>query len=165
MTPLSVWNARAAGVDPGEINSSLDEFSKYPVPEHVHVGIRDWASRYGRLQIERADGGLLLRADDRVLAEEIAHTKPLLRFLGNRVSATEFRIDAILRGELKQALVKVGLGQRATPECGGGGAIALRWAAVARGAAVRRARSGAGGMAERGCAGRRGGSRRRCPGR
>ena len=108
VTPLSVWNARAAGVDPAEINGSLDEFSKYPVPEHVHVGIRDWASRYGRLQIERADSGLVLRADDRVLAEEIAHTKPLLRFLSNRVSPTEFRIDAILRGELKQALVKVG---------------------------------------------------------
>lgn len=108
VTPLSVWNARAAGVDPAEINNSLDEFSKYPVPEHVHVGIRDWASRYGRLQIERGDAGLVLRADDRLLAEEIAHTKPLLRFLGNRISPTEFRIDAILRGELKQALVKVG---------------------------------------------------------
>jgi DNA excision repair protein ERCC-3 len=62
VTPLSVWNARAAGVDPAEINNSLDEFSKYPVPEHVHVGIRDWASRYGRLQIERGDAGLVLRA-------------------------------------------------------------------------------------------------------
>jgi len=35
VTPLSVWNACAAGVTTAEIVETLREFSKYPVPAHV----------------------------------------------------------------------------------------------------------------------------------
>jgi DNA excision repair protein ERCC-3 len=50
VTPLSIWNACAAGVSAGEIIETLRGYSKYPVPEHVPAGIRDYASRYGRLR-------------------------------------------------------------------------------------------------------------------
>ena len=53
ITPLSIWNACAAGVEAAEIVDTLHEFSKYDVPQHVAVEIRDYASRYGRLRLSR----------------------------------------------------------------------------------------------------------------
>ncbi|NOZ20416.1 MAG: DEAD/DEAH box helicase family protein [Planctomycetes bacterium] len=108
VTPLSIWNACAAGVNPEEINGVLHEFSKYPVPEHVAVEVRDYASRYGRLRLLRDETGLILSADDPPLAEEIAHSKSVIPLLGERLSPVSFRIDPASRGALKQALVKIG---------------------------------------------------------
>jgi DNA excision repair protein ERCC-3 len=75
VTPLSIWNACAAGLSTEEIVGTLQEFSKYPVPEHVMVGIRDYASRYGRLRLARDPRGLVLSALDEPLAEEVARNK------------------------------------------------------------------------------------------
>jgi DNA excision repair protein ERCC-3 len=108
VTPLSIWNACAAGVSAEEIVKTLQEFSKYPVPEHVMVGIRDYASRYGRLRLARDPRGLVLSALDEPLAEEVARNKHVAPFLKERLSALEFRIEPVARGEIKQALVKVG---------------------------------------------------------
>jgi DNA excision repair protein ERCC-3 len=108
VTPLSIWNACAAGVTSVEIAAALQEFSKYPVPEHVAVSIRDFASRYGRLRLLRDERGLVLAANDSPLAEEVARSKPLAHLLRERLSALEFRIDPAARGEIKQALVKIG---------------------------------------------------------
>jgi DNA excision repair protein ERCC-3 len=108
ITPLSIWNACAAGVRPEEIVGTLTEFSKYDVPQHVAVEIREYASRYGRLRLERDGTGLVLAAVDRPLAEEIARNKHVTPFLGERLSPLEFRIDPIARGRIKQALVKIG---------------------------------------------------------
>src|SRR5260221_14118249 len=59
VTPLSVWNACAAGTTAQEIVATLQEFSKYPVPGHVTVEIADFASRYGRLKLTRDERGLV----------------------------------------------------------------------------------------------------------
>ncbi|MGO8791713.1 MAG: DNA repair helicase XPB [Terriglobia bacterium] len=108
VTPLSIWNACAAGVPTAEIVDTLREFSKYPVPEHVMVGIRDYASRYGRLRLARDQRGLVLSALDEPLAEEVARNKQVVPFLKERLSTLEFRIEPVARGEIKQALVKIG---------------------------------------------------------
>src|SRR5712691_4247228 len=52
ITPLSLWNARAAGMAAGEMTATLAEYSKYPVPAAITVEIADQAARYGRLVIE-----------------------------------------------------------------------------------------------------------------
>jgi DNA excision repair protein ERCC-3 len=108
VTPLSIWNACASGAQAEEIVETLREYSKYPVPEHVTVGIRDYASRYGRLRLARDPRGLILSALDAPLAEEVARNKHVAPFLAERLSALEFRIEPAARGEIKQALVKVG---------------------------------------------------------
>ena len=46
ITPLSIWNACAAGARPYEIVETLTHFSKYEVPAHIAVEIRDYVSRY-----------------------------------------------------------------------------------------------------------------------
>jgi DNA excision repair protein ERCC-3 len=108
VTPLSVWNACAAGVSAAEIIEALQEFSKYPIPQHVAVEIRDFASRYGRLKLIRDERGMILTANDAALAEEIAHGKHVAPLLRERLSPLEFRIDPGARGDIKQALVKIG---------------------------------------------------------
>ncbi|MCP4787167.1 MAG: DEAD/DEAH box helicase [Fuerstiella sp.] len=108
ITPLSIWNAAAAGTKASAIVETLERFSKYEVPQHVVVGIRDYASRYGRLQLTRADDHLVLTADDQPLAEEICRQKAVGPLLEERLSDVEFRVSAAVRGKLKQALLKVG---------------------------------------------------------
>jgi DNA excision repair protein ERCC-3 len=108
ITPLSIWNACAAGVTADEIVQTLQEFSKYDVPQHVSAGIRDFASRYGRLQLQRDAEALVLRTADPPLAEEISRNKHVAPLLVARLSPTAFRIDPIARGRIKQALVKIG---------------------------------------------------------
>jgi len=108
ITPLSIWNARAAGISAAEISEGLRRFSKYQVPEHVLVEINDFASRFGRLRILVDSRGLILCADTKPLAEEIAHSKTAAGLLSDRLSGTEFRIHPLNRGKIKQALIKIG---------------------------------------------------------
>jgi hypothetical protein len=53
MTPLSIWNASAAGLSAQQIASTLSEYAKYDVPDHVLTEIHEYASRYGRLKLHR----------------------------------------------------------------------------------------------------------------
>ena len=108
ITPLSIWNARAAGIPATNITGALCEYSKYPVPDHVLVGINDFASRFGRLKLSRDGKGLRLSADSEPLAEEIVHTPTIGELLAERISKTEFHIRAADRGRIKQALIKAG---------------------------------------------------------
>ncbi len=108
ITPLSIWNARAAGISAAEISEGLRRFSKYQVPEHVLVEINDFASRFGRLRILVDSRGLILCADTKPLAEEIAHSKTAAGLLSDRLSGTEFRVHPLNRGKIKQALIKIG---------------------------------------------------------
>ncbi len=108
ITPLSIWNACAAGVGVAEIVETLHEYSKYQVPEHVGIQIRDFASRYGRVRIIRDDRGLVMTMDDQALAEEIFRKKEVAPYLSNRLSPLDFLIDDISRGMVKQALIKSG---------------------------------------------------------
>lgn len=108
VTPLSIWNACAGGVPAESIVSALQEFAKYPVPEHVVVEIRDYAARYGRLRISRDAAGLVLSAAAAPLAEEVSRQRQVAPFLGERLSTLAFRVNPADRGRLKQALVKIG---------------------------------------------------------
>jgi DNA excision repair protein ERCC-3 len=108
VTPLSVWNACAAGAAPDEIVEALREFSKYAVPANVETGIRDAAGRYGRLRLLRDGDGLVLSADDAALVEEISRHRTVAPYLGERLSPRAFRVPTAERGRLKQGLVKAG---------------------------------------------------------
>jgi DNA excision repair protein ERCC-3 len=108
ITPLSVWNACAAGTPPDEIVGALREYAKYPVPAIVEASIRDAATRYGRLRMVRGPEGIVLQADEPELAELVWRIRGVTPHLGPRVSATAFAVPQAERGRLKQALVKAG---------------------------------------------------------
>ncbi len=108
ITPLSIWNACAAGHDGSAIITALCALAKYPPPAHVLTEIADYASRYGRLRIERADDGLILRSADAALMEELARHAKLAAIFRERTGPLQFRIDPVDRGRLKQLLIKIG---------------------------------------------------------
>ena len=108
VTPLSIWNACAAGVRTDEIVSALLTYSKYAVPEHVLVEIKDFASRFGRLKISSEERGMILSTDDAPLAEEISRNRHIVPFLIDRITPMEFLISPEARGRIKQSLIKIG---------------------------------------------------------
>jgi DNA excision repair protein ERCC-3 len=108
ITPLSIWNARAAGMGAEEMVAALREFSRYPLPASIAVEIADQAARYGRLRLERRDGVLLLVAAEPVVLEEVARARSVAALLGRRLSADSVEVSPLARGRLKQALIKLG---------------------------------------------------------
>ncbi len=108
ITPLSIWNARAAGIPARNIMDALIEFSKYAVPDHVLVKINDFASRFGRVKLARHEKGLRLTADHVVLAEEIRHAPGIGDLLAERLSDTAFYVRTVDRGRIKQELIRAG---------------------------------------------------------
>ncbi|HET6201651.1 MAG TPA: DNA repair helicase XPB [Planctomycetota bacterium] len=110
ITPLSLWNAAASGLDAGAIVSSLERFSRYPVPENVLVDVRDLLGRYGRLRIVgEGDGTVLaLQSEDPALLLELSRRPGVRDLLGERLSPRAFRVPLRHRGTLKQALLAAG---------------------------------------------------------
>jgi DNA excision repair protein ERCC-3 len=108
LTPLSLWNARAAGMTSEQMVEVLHEFTKYDVPGNIVHDIRDYVGRYGRLKLFKEDGCLLLRAEDNLLMTEIRHNKAIQPFLLAPRDARTVEIPLLERGRLKQALLKIG---------------------------------------------------------
>jgi DNA excision repair protein ERCC-3 len=109
LTPLSIWNACAAGESAERIIDGLRALSKYPVPDHIVTEITEYAGRYGRLSLEKdGEGGLVLSSTDMDLAREIGADRRTEGLLSRRLSDTKFQVDPADRGRLKLALVKMG---------------------------------------------------------
>src|SRR5437867_1600789 len=60
LSPLSLWNAAAGGMDAESILALLSHYSKYPLPSNVITEIREYINRYGRLKLMRNGNMLLL---------------------------------------------------------------------------------------------------------
>jgi DNA excision repair protein ERCC-3 len=108
LTPLSVWNAAAAGMPAAAMIEALERFSKFPLPTNVPADVRELVSRYGRVRLERKEGQLRLVTQDRPLLEELARQRGVRDYLGERLDETSFGVDDGNRGVLKQALISVG---------------------------------------------------------
>ncbi|HEY8534159.1 MAG TPA: DNA repair helicase XPB [Micromonospora sp.] len=109
LTPLGLWNARAAGHDAESVVDALLRFSRYPVPHALLVDVAETMSRYGRLQlISHPTYGLVLRALDRAVLTEVVKSKKLAGMLGARIDEDTVVVHPSERGRLKQALLKLG---------------------------------------------------------
>ncbi len=109
ITPLALWNARAAGHDAEQVVDALIGFARYPVPHALLVDIADTMGRYGRLRLEKhPTHGLMLVSSDRAVLEEVLRAKKLQTMFGPRVDADSVAVHPSERGTLKQALLKIG---------------------------------------------------------
>ncbi|MBV9011959.1 MAG: DEAD/DEAH box helicase [Pseudonocardiales bacterium] len=109
VTPLALWNARAAGHDAEQVVDVLVRFSRYAVPQPLLVDVVDTMGRYGRLQLTQhpAHGLVLVSLDQAVLEEVLRHRK-ITPMLGARVDEDTVRVHPSERGRLKQGLLKIG---------------------------------------------------------
>jgi DNA excision repair protein ERCC-3 len=108
LTPLSLWNAAAAGMSAQSMAEALAKYSKFPIPPNVPADLTELVSRYGRVRLERKDGQLRLITQDRPLLEELARQRGVRDYLGARIDETSFAIDDAHRGVMKQALIAAG---------------------------------------------------------
>ena len=117
ITPLSLWNAAAAGMEVGGILAALDEYTKYDVPQNITAEITDYVSRYGRVKLMKGadlkpgsadDNDLVLHAEDPVLMAEITHNESVKNLLGKPIDPQTIAVPYQLRGHIKQALIKIG---------------------------------------------------------
>ena len=117
ITPLSLWNAAAAGMEVGAILDALDEYTKYDVPQNIIAEIIDYVSRYGRVKLMKSaalnpnragDNDLVLHAEDPVLMAEITHSESVKNLLGKSIDPQTVSVPYQVRGHIKQALIKIG---------------------------------------------------------
>ena len=109
ITPLALWNARAAGHDAEQVMDVLETYSRFPVPQPLLIDIADTMDRYGRLQlIKHPAHGLVLETTDRAVLTEIRRHKKIKPMLGAEIDEDSIVVHPSERGRLKQELLKVG---------------------------------------------------------
>lgn len=109
ITPLGLWNARAAGLDAEHVVDTLLNYSRYPVPHALLLDIAEIMARYGRLRLEKdPQHGMVLRSDDELILAEVCHAKKVAALLGVRIDPLTVVVHGTARGELKQLLLKAG---------------------------------------------------------
>ncbi|QKD80351.1 DNA repair helicase XPB [Actinomyces marmotae] len=109
ITPLALWNARAAGLDAETVVHVLVTYSRFPVPHALLTEIAETMGRYGRLQLVADPAhGLVLRATDSPVLEEVLRSKRTAGMLGERLGDADVVVHPSERGRLKQALIKLG---------------------------------------------------------
>src|SRR2546423_3758249 len=67
LTPLSLWNAAAAGLTAEAMIDVLRRFSKFPLPTNLATDLAEIVSRYGRVRLEKAGNKLRLVCTDKPL--------------------------------------------------------------------------------------------------
>ncbi len=109
LSPLSLWNAAASGLDAEAIVTCLVRYGKYDVPGNILADVRDYISRFGRLKLRRADdGSLLLSADDPLLMLEVRRQRKVAPFIQENINDHTSRVNPAFRGHIKKALVDIG---------------------------------------------------------
>ncbi|MBA3369195.1 MAG: DEAD/DEAH box helicase [Geodermatophilaceae bacterium] len=109
VTPLALWNARAAGHDAEQVVDALVRYSRYAVPHALLVDVAETMARYGRLTLATNPvHGLTLTSNDPAVLAEIRRNKKISPMLGADLDESTVVVHASERGRLKQALLKVG---------------------------------------------------------
>src|SRR6266581_785611 len=108
LSPLSLWNAAAGGMNANMILELLTQYSKYDIPSNIAVDIREYISRYGRVKLIREGDALLLTSNDVALMAEIIHHKRTQPYLVRQLNSHTIQVDASRRGHIKQALIHIG---------------------------------------------------------
>jgi DNA excision repair protein ERCC-3 len=132
LTPLSLWNAAAAGLTAEAMVDVLRRYSKFPLPSNLATDITELVDRYGRVRLERLGEDLRLRCEDRPLLEELVRQPKVRQYLGERLDEQSYHVDPAHRGVLKQALIAVGYPAEDLAGYTEGAALPLRLRTAAR---------------------------------
>ena len=109
ITPLALWNARAAGLDAETVVHTLITYSRFPVPHSLLTEVAETMGRYGRLQLLADPAhGLVLHTTDVPVLEEVLRSRRTTGLLGARLGEEDVVVHPSERGHLKQVLIKLG---------------------------------------------------------
>ena len=108
LSPLSLWNAAAGGMNAQQILDLLTRYSKYAIPSNIGTDIREYINRYGRIKLVRDGDALLLKSEDTALIAEVMHHKRTQPYLISQIDRNTIQVDSSRRGHIKQALIHIG---------------------------------------------------------
>jgi DNA excision repair protein ERCC-3 len=108
LSPLSLWNAAAGGMDAPMVIELMTRYSKYSIPSNVITDIREYMGRYGRVKLVREGDELHLVSNDVALIAEILHHRRTQPYLLRQIDRNTIQVDASRRGHIKQALIHIG---------------------------------------------------------
>jgi DNA excision repair protein ERCC-3 len=133
ITPVSIWNAAALGEQPDLLCDWLAANSRFPIVPTVLAQIREWFRRYGLLRLLPGRGGrLLLECDDAQVLQELVAEQAVAELVEVQDDGA-CAVEAARRGDLKQALIRLGypVDDRAGYRAGDRLAFSLRAATAA----------------------------------
>ena len=109
ITPLALWNARAAGFDAEQAVDALERYSRFPVPQSLLVDVAETMARYGRLKLVKHPAhGLILEADDAAILTEVRRSKKIQPLIAKPLDDLTVPVHPSARGQIKQELTKLG---------------------------------------------------------
>ncbi|MBA1837340.1 helicase [Corynebacterium sp. zg912] len=109
ITPLALWNARAAGFDAEQAVDTLERYSRFPVPQALLVDVAETMARYGRLKlVNHPAHGLILEADDPAILVEVTRSKKIRPLIASPIDDLTVPVHPSSRGQIKQELTKLG---------------------------------------------------------
>jgi len=116
ITPLTLWNAAALDISLDNLLDGLKRFARYDIPANVLTDMREWHSIYGKLVLrQHSYDQLRLEVSDSVIRERLRFDQTLQPYW-QAERGDAFIVAAKERGNLKQALVRVGYPVK--DECG-----------------------------------------------
>lgn len=112
VTPLSLWNAAAAGMSAEDILTELRRLSRWELPGGVDEEVRMWVSRFGSLKLFRAEepGRLVLEcvSGEEGLMARLLKEKSLEPYKLEPAGDYRCFLPQVWRGALKQSLAHLG---------------------------------------------------------
>ncbi len=109
ITPLSMWNASALGLDAQRVKDDLARWSKYPVPSNLLVDIDEYMGRYGRIKLVAGeDNRLFLETEDLPLLEGFVRQRKVNKYMLGDPADGRVEVRRHDRGSIKHALIELG---------------------------------------------------------
>jgi DNA excision repair protein ERCC-3 len=136
ITPLSIWNAAAAGKNAEDAKAGLVAHAKYDVPASVLAQVDEFFTRWGKVTLDAGaqEGSLVLHVRDKAAQARIGrdawfmeHTVPM-GASDSEPNVARYGVTLLHRGEVKQRVLKLGwpVDDRAGVRAGEEWDIALR---------------------------------------
>ena len=108
ITPISIWNAAALGEKADQVVPWIEANARFPVAKEVTDRIYEWFRRYGLMRLQKASNDRLqLTCDEPEVLLELVESKTLSDLVSCDEDGRAF-VSANLRGDVKQALVRLG---------------------------------------------------------
>ena len=108
VTPLSIWNAAAAGHTATGVLATLTRLGRHEPSSALARFLRDQFSRYGRLRLVTREGALALEADAGCPLDDLVRQPAVAECVARRLDEGLLEVRPESRGALKQALIALG---------------------------------------------------------
>jgi DNA excision repair protein ERCC-3 len=96
------------GVDPKDVEATLNKYTKYPIPRNVIDDVHELMGRFGKIEIFRYGEKLVLKSDDKILLRELMK-HPLTSPFAEKMTDNGFvEVKTENRGVIKQAFMELG---------------------------------------------------------